>query len=329
MIRPLVELHVHLDGSLRLATMLDIARRENIPLPAKDEKGLSRALRCGTIRESLGDYLQAFGVTTSVMQSREALTRIASEFMEDSAADGVNWTEPRFMPALHTQGGLREEEVVEAVLDGIRLGGLRAGVGGGLILCSMRHVDPAVSERMAKLAVRYRKHGVVGLDMAGNDALPALEHAKHYRWAWENEVNIVVHAAESGDAERAREAIDLFRASRIGHFLRGIEDPSIVEMVRMRGIGIEACLTSNLQIKMAAAYGTHSARTYARDGLLVSLNCDNRMLADTTLTREFALARLHWELDDMEVRRFIRDAIEISFAPPHVKDVLRLAVGTM
>lgn len=320
--KTLVELHLHLDGSLRLPTMLEIAETENTILPAKTEADLRRALACGKIRESLPQYLEHFAHTTAVMQSRTALTRVAAELLEDCAADGLRYVEVRFMPSLHTNGGLAEEEVMEAVLEGMTIGGLRHGLGWGLIVCSMRHVDPAVTGRMIDLAIRYRRNGVVAVDLAGDDNIEAYAHAPHFQRAKRAGLHVTIHAAEAGPPERIREAIDLFGAERIGHGTRGPEDPSIVEMAWMRGVGFEACLTSNLQTKTVAAYGTHGAREYARKGMYVCLNTDNRMLADTTMRRELALAKLHWELDDMGVRRLAWNAIEMSFAPAATKTAL-------
>ena len=320
--KTLVELHLHLDGSLRIPTMLEIAAAENTHLPARDEKGLARALACGTIRESLPQYLEHFAHTTAVMQSRAALTRIAAELVEDCAADGLKYVEVRFMPSLHTRGGLSEEEATEAVLEGMTIGGLRHDIGWGLIVCSMRHVDPAETGRMIDVAIRYRRNGVVAVDLAGDDRLEAYDHARHFQRAKHAGLHVTIHAAEAGPPERIREAIELFRADRIGHGTRGPEDPSIVEMAWMRGVGFEACLTSNLQTKTCAAYGTHGAREYHRKGMYVCLNTDNRMLADTTMHRELELAKLHWELDAMGVRRLVWNAIEMSFAVQATKDAL-------
>lgn len=320
--KTLVELHLHLDGSLRIPTMLEIAAAENIRMPASDEAGLRRALACGEIRESLPQYLEHFAHTTAIMQSRTALTRIAAELVEDCAKDGLKYVEVRFMPSLHTLGGLVPEEAAEAVLEGMTIGGLRHNVGWGLIICSMRHVASEVTEHMANIAIRYRRNGVVALDLAGDDRIEAYEHARHFQRAKEAGLHVTIHAAEAGPPERIREAIDLFRADRIGHGTRGPEDPSVIEMAWMRGVGFEACLTSNLQTQTVAAYGTHGAREYHRKGMYVCLNTDNRMLADTTMRRELELAKLHWELDDLGVRRLVWNAIEMSFAPDAAKAAL-------
>lgn len=321
-IAPLVELHAHLDGALRLATMLEIAREEGVRLPASDEDGLRKALRCGEVRASLAQYLEHFAHTTSVMRSRKALARIAAEFLEDAAKDAVKYAEVRFMPSLHAARDLSENEVMEAVLEGLTFGGLRTGVRWGLIVCSLRNADPAVTGRMVDLALTYRKNGVVAVDLAGDDNLQALDHAPHFRRAKARGLRVTIHAAEEGPPRRIREAIELFGADRVGHAVKAVSDPRMIRLLAERGVGVEACLTSNLQTRTAHHYATHPAREYLRQGVLVSLSTDNRMLADTTMTGEFLNAAQHWRLSDEELRQLVQNAIATSFAPPHVKEAL-------
>jgi len=325
---PLVELHVHLDGSLRLGTMLDIAREEGVTLPAEDEAGLYKALGCGTIRESLAVYLEAFGVTVSVMQSADALRRIAYELMEDLAHDGILYAEIRFMPSLHTKRGLDLHHVMEAVLGGLNAGGLKFGVEWGLIVCSMRHVDPEVTSELMDLAVYWHvlDPRVVAVDMAGDDNLDALEHAGYYLHARRSGLQVTVHAAESGPPLRAEEAHLLFGAERIGHAIRIGEDPRIERWVRHAGFPLEVCPTSNVQIGQASSIEEHPARKYFEDGHKITINTDNRTLADTTMRKELALVRKAWGLGDREVRWLIRNAINASFASEETKKVLHKAL---
>lgn len=325
--KPLVELHVHLDGSLRLSTMLEIAAAEDIALPAKDEDGLRRALACGEIRKSLPQYLEHFAHTTAVMQSREALTRIAIELTEDCADEGLQYVEARFMPSLHTKGLLSEEAAAEAVLEGMTIGGMRRNIGWGLIICSMRHVAPEVTGRMIDVAIRYRRNGVVAVDLAGDDNLAALDHARHFRRAQEAGLHVTIHAAESGPPVRVRQAVHEFGAERIGHGVNAVKDRRTLELLAKLRIGVEACLTSNVQTKTVGMYSTHPAWTYLQEGISVGLNTDNRLLAGTTMTREFQLARTHWNLDDADVRKLMLNSVDMSFATDEMKRLLRARLG--
>lgn len=320
--RPLVALHEHLDGCVRIATMLDIAINERITLPSQTREGLAQALRCGEIRQNLGDYLSAFPITTSVMQSQSALTRIAREHVEDAARDGVKWLEPRFMPELHTARGLSLDFVFGAVRDGLYYAGKQHGVGWGMIVCSMRHVHPDVTGRMIDLAIRYKNHGIVAVDLAGDDNLPAYEHAKHYLRAKENGLEVVIHAGESGPAIRVVEAVEKFGATRIGHGNKALIEPELVEYLFRHRVGVEACPTSNVQTKGVESYETHPAQNCLNAGMLVSINTDNRTLADTTAVRELELVRQHWNLNLTQVQRLIWNGIYMSFAPKAVKQQL-------
>lgn len=321
--KPLVELHLHLDGSLRIATMLDIARAEGIRLPADDEAGLRRALACGEIRGSLAQYLEHFDHTTAVMQSRGALTRIAIELMEDCAKDGLKYVEARYMPALSARGGMAEEEAVEAILEGLTIGGMRHQMGWGFIACSLRHLPPAASARTVDVAIRYRRNGVVAVDLAWNDALPALDHAPHFRRAKEAGLNVTIHAAESGPPERVREAVEHFGADRVGHAVNAVRDVRMLDLLKERGVGVEACLTSNVQTRTAGTYATHPAWIYLLENVPVCLNTDNRMLADTTMAKETALAAKHLVLGRGDLAALAKNGIEMAFITDTAKASLR------
>ncbi len=319
--RPLVELHCHLDGSLRLSTIIDIAKQESVPLPYWTEAELHAHMRCG-LPMDLQHYITVpFGVTTSVMQTKDAIERIAYELVEDWAKDGILYGEVRYMPTLHLRRGMLAVESVEAVLAGLRRGESAFGVKSGLILCSMRHMPPAETELMMHLAELYRDDGVVGVDLAGNDQLAALEHARCYAWA-RHHLGVTIHGSEAGPASRTTEALDLFKAQRIGHGLRIGEDPDVLSRVIASRTCLEVCPTSNVQIGMTPSVEAHPAQGYFRAGANVTINCDNRLLADTTLTKEFSKVRKLWNLTDADLRRLVLNAINASWAEAHVKQML-------
>lgn len=311
--KPIAELHLHLDGSLRIATMLDIAEKEGVKLPSHDEAGLYEAQRCGSIRDSLQDYLSAFAVNLSVMQSRYALGRIARELVEDCAKDGLQYVEVRFMPSLHCERGLSGEEILEAVLEGMAEGEARAGVVTRLIVCSMRHVPVEETAWNLNLAMKYRGKGVVAVDMAGNDQIPALEHALLYLKAKEAGLAVTIHAAEAGPPERAIEALEVFGADRIGHGIRIGEDPAVLERIIDEQIPLEVCPTSNVQIKEVVSIARHPATDYFRRGARVSVHTDNRMLADTTMQDEVRLVTEAWGLSQEESTKLVANGLFDGF----------------
>ena len=178
---PKTDLHCHLDGSLRLSTIIDLAREQGVPLPAHDEDGLARAIHMGELCEDLVDYLKAFDVTLSVLQEDWALERVAYELIADAHADGVRYIEIRYCPVLHLNKGLRDTQVVEAVLAGMERGRRDFGVDSGLIICGLRNIDPPTSLRLARLAVSFKDRGVVGFDLAGAEYdHPAKDHVEAF-----------------------------------------------------------------------------------------------------------------------------------------------------
>ena len=344
---PKTELHLHLDGAVRLETMIEIAKAEDVELPAYTIPELHDALGCGSVRESLADYLRAFGYTCAVMQTAANLTRITRELVDDLGTDGVDYAEIRFCPLLHIQKGLTPEAVVEAVLEGLETEASRPGpaaateasptgepsrptraasvaatgpsgspchVECNLILCDLRHFPATDAGTIIDLALAYKDKGVVAVDLAGDDLnFAALDHAPHFQRAKAGGLHVTIHAGEAGDAGRIREALDLFGAERIGHGTKLINDEKLLEEILMRKIGIEACLTSNRQTKSWSDYVTHPAREYLKRGLLVSLNTDNPRLGDTSVTNEFEQAREAWELTAQEEATLAKNAVLTAF----------------
>ena len=327
---PKIELHEHLDGSLRPATILELARQDGVRLPTHDPQELAHILSPGP--SSLEVYLRAFAVTTSVMQTAEALKRVAFEMVEDWYRDGVVYGEVRFAPELHTQSGLKMEEVVEAVLRGLEDGRRAYSVETGLILCSMRHSPPTLAT--ARLVRDYRNAGVVGFDIAGaEEPFPPGLHREAFEFCAENLLSATCHAGEVTGPEYIREALVACRSLRIGHGTqlirewgpdRALPGPgSVTRWVLDRRIPLELCLTSNLQTKAASTIMSHPFNTFRKAGLLVTLNTDNRLVSSTTLSQEWALARNTWHLTAAEVLAVQMNALDAAFCPAETKARIR------
>ncbi|MDB4994252.1 MAG: Adenosine deaminase, partial [Myxococcaceae bacterium] len=192
---PKTDLHVHLDGSLRLSTILDLAERQRIELPAKDEDGLRKAMNLGQNCGSLVEYLKAFDVTLRVMQTEEGLQRIAYELAEDAARENVRYMEVRYAPMLHTRRGLKLTNVIESVLTGLRAAERDFKIESNIIICGIRNVSPESSLEMAELAVAYKNRGVVGFDLAGAEYdHPAKHHRNAFQLVRDNNIHVTIHA---------------------------------------------------------------------------------------------------------------------------------------
>jgi adenosine deaminase len=327
---PKIELHEHLDGSLRPQTVVELARSEGVRLPTDDPDELAKLLSPGP--SSLEVYLRAFAVTVSVLQSAAALRRAAFETVEDWARDGVVYGETRFAPEQHLGKGLSPEAVVEAVLKGLEDGSRAYPVETGLILCSMRHAPPTLAT--ARLVEHYRDAGVVGFDLAGAEApfRPAL-HRQAFEYCAEHLLAATCHAGEVTGPDYIREALVACRSLRIGHGTQLIQEwgsgravPGAGSLTRWmidRRVPLELCLTSNVQTKAVTDLPGHPFDEFRRAGLAVTLNTDNRLVSATTLSRELELARRTWKLTEADLMAVQRAALEAAFCAPEVKNRIR------
>lgn len=312
---PKAELHCHLDGSVRPSTLLELGREARVQMPKHTPEELAEFMRVDDAR-TLEDYLRRFDVTVSVMQTEEALERIAYELAEDAAEDGVRYIEVRNAPMLNVVRGLTLVQAIEAPLRGLRRAEKEFGIIGRFIVCALRHYTPEDSLAMAQLAVEFKNEGVVAFDLAGGEkGNPAARHVEAFRYAREHNLAVTVHAGEGDGAESVREAVHICGANRIGHGTRLIEDPELTQYVNDRRIALEICLTSNVQTRVADSYEAHPLREYFDRGLNVTLNTDNRLMSGTTLTDEYvhAAERLGFTVD--ELAGIALNGFESAFLP--------------
>src|SRR5690348_17559189 len=295
---PKVPLHDRVDGGLRPRTVLDLAREIGYAdLPGDNVEELTRKLTEGAHRGHLEIYLDAFRHTVAVMQTREALRRVAAECAEDLAADGVVYAELRFAPELHTQRGLSLDEVVEAVLEGFRQGSEGRGITVYALLTAMR--TAARSLEIAELAVRYRDRGVVGFDIAGAEAgWPPSRHLDAFQYIKRENFHITIHAGEGFGLPSIWEAVQWCGTERLGHGVRIVDDIQISQQgsvrlgrlsayIRDRRIPLEMCPTSNVQTGAAPSIALHPIRLLRQLSFRVTVNTDNRLMSQVTLSSEF------------------------------------------
>ena len=334
---PKVELHDHLDGGLRVATIIELADTYGVLLPSKDPGELEAWFIRGCEQKSLPLYLETFGVTVAVMQHPEALRRIAREAIEDLAREHVVYAEIRFAPILHTDQGMSMEQTVEAILEGLEDGRRKTGISYGLILCSLRNQDPRYSLEVAKLAVAYRDHGVVGFDLAGDESgHPAKRHLEAFQYIRNQNFNITIHAGEGFGLESIWQAIQVCGAHRIGHGTRLIDDMaiegstiekmgSLAHFIRDRRIPIEMCLSSNVGTGAAEDFSTHPFNIFYHNHFRVFLSVDNRLMSNTTLTREMELATEHYALSLNDLEKITINAMKSAFI--HHDEKIRIIFG--
>ncbi len=328
---PKVELHDHLSGGLRVHTIIELAQIAELNLPEKDPELLASWFHKGSEQKNLSSYLDSFRITAAVLQTKEALERVAKEAIEDFAEEHVVYAEIRFSPIHHVLKGLSLTEVIESVLSGLRRGKEETGVEFGLILCGMRDMDPAISLKIAQLAVAYRYSGCVGFDIAGKECgFSPRNHIEACAYARQHDFYMTVHAGEEGGLDYIREALHLCGAHRIGHGTRLKEDISfsrtnithmgkLAHYVRNLRIPIEMCLTSNIGTGAAASYEEHPFNLMYQNDFKVLLCSDNRLMSNTSLTKEMEIAASVFSLALSDLERITIHAMESAFVPHDTK----------
>ncbi|WP_338869193.1 adenosine deaminase [Myxococcus stipitatus] len=323
---PKTDLHCHLDGSMRLKTILELAEQQKVKLLADTEDGLAKAIHMGEVCKSLEEYLVAFDVTLSVLQTADALYRAAYELAVDAAAENVRWLEVRYSPALHLQKGLKMTTVIDSVLEGLRVAKRETGIKCGVIVCGIRHINPQTSMRLAELAVAYKNRGVIGFDLAGAEAsFPAKDHKDAFQLILKNNVNCTAHAGEAYGPESISQAIHNLGSHRIGHGTRLREDGDLLNYVNDHRIPLEVCPTSNVQTGAVSSLAAHPLKFYFDYGLRVTINTDNRLITDTTVTKELWIAHKELGLSLDDLTTIIVSGFKSAFLPFREKqDVLHM-----
>jgi len=320
---PKAELHVHLDGSLRLKTFLELAKG----LPAERRFPRSLDLRKAVVprvKGALESYLDSFEYTIVVLQSAEALDRAAYELCEDAWSENVIYIEIRFDPLLHTEDGLSPRDVVQAAVAGCERARAALGIEAGLLLTALRNESTERSMEVAQLAAQFRGKGVVGFDLAGPElGYSPTEHRAAIELAHDAGVPVTIHAGEGCCPEHIKEALDL-GAARIGHGVFLFKAPAVEQRVAELQIPLEVCPTSNLQVSgFMKGYADHPLKRYYDLGIPITLNTDNRLMSQVDLTHEYAAVVRAFSLSREEVERIALAGVDAAFAPPPLKATLR------
>lgn len=309
---PKAELHVHLDGALRPATMLDLARTQGIRLPADTPEALAQAMLVRHAK-SLEEYLQKYEITLSVLQTAAALERVAYEFVIDKAAENVRYVEVRYSPLLH-RPALTLAQAIEAPLAGVRRAAAETGTKVGLIVCGIRTLPPAESLELARAAADYRADGIIAFDLAGAErGYPARDHRAAFEYAASHGMACTCHAGEGDGPHSIQQALHECGAQRIGHGTRLAEDPALLEEVVAQKIPLEMCLSSNVHTHTVPSVAEHPFRRYYQQGVVVTLNTDGPLTDGITLTDEYYLAHAALGMTPADLARVVLNTCESAF----------------
>ncbi len=321
---PKIELHRHLDGSVRVKTIRDLAVAGRFPLPTRDLDRLAPHCRVGRNCRSLGQFLQKFFFFYDFLKSPEAVERIAYEVCEDAAKDNIIYLETRFAPILQATREFSMEDTVACALRGIARGQKRFGITVRLILCCYRSESPASSIDTVEIAKRHLGRGVVGVDLAGDEVrYPARPHYPAFCLAQKYGIPITVHAGEACGPERVREALTRMGARRIGHGIHSVDDRRILDMLLEQKVTLEICPTSNVQTRCAPSFRAHPLKQLADAGVSVTINSDDPGVSNITLSHEYTAAVTQCGLTHDQLALSVRAAADAAFCDRATRRRLR------
>ncbi|WP_040951405.1 adenosine deaminase [Gorillibacterium massiliense] len=311
---PKVELHMHLDGSIKPETVLDLARITSIPLPVYERERLISYLRvddhCGSLRE----YLNKFDFILPFLQSASALERTAYEAVEQTAEQNGRYVEVRFAPHLHTKMGLTLEEAIGSVVEGLKRGEQQFAVKAGAIVICMRHHSPELNRSVVEAAALFAGKGVAAVDLAGDEAaFPPEMFRNIFALAHKKGLPVTIHAGEAGGAGNVYEAVKHLGATRVGHGVRLKEDSAIFDYIQKRQVPLEMCPTSNIQTKAVPGWRVYPLREYFDRGLKVTVNTDNPSVSGTDLAREYRILAEQFKFSSKELAAIVLNGADAAF----------------
>jgi adenosine deaminase len=323
---PLIDLHRHLDGSVRLETILDLGRKHNLPLPAWDLEGLRPYVQVTNPQPGVMAFIAKFKWMTGVLVDYGAVRRVAYENMVDADLEGIDYLELRFSPWFMAEPhGLDPSGVVEAAIEGVDQGSQETGLKVNLIGILSRTYGPDIAWKELQGILRHRDR-LAALDLAGDEAnFPGDLFVDHLRRAREAGLRITVHAGESAGPESIWQAIRDLGAERIGHAIHAVEDRDLLDYMAQQHIGIEANLTSNLQTSIVPDYAAHPLRQFLQLGLLATINTDDPGISGIDLPYEYEVAAPAAGLTQEQIRTAQLNALEVAFLTPAEKDALRVS----
>ena len=320
----MIELHIHLEGSVRPQTLLELAREQGAYIPTYDVEALERYLRVPNCCTDLSEYLKRFDLAFTVLQEKKAIRRAVYELVRDLDAQGVLYAEIRMTPQYHTLRGLSQAQVVEAAIAGIRRGvedsqRIRAN----LVLCTVRGADEKDNFATIVEAIQYLRRGVAGMDLVGDEErFPTDMYVEQFKVLNQEGIPFCVHAGEKAGPDSIRLAINN-GALRIGHGIHAIDSPDLVELIKERRIALEICPTSNIQTGVVADIKNHPIRQYYDAGVRVAICTDDMVVCDTTLCKEYGLLHNTFGWTDEDFKKMNEYAIDAAFLPSMEKERLR------
>lgn len=321
---PKIELHCHLDGSVRPETIIELAKIEGIKLPSYDIETIKNIMIAPMECTSLNEYLEKFEIPVAIMQSKENLKRITYELMEDSAKENIKYIEIRFAPLLHTNKGLSSEEIIQSVLEGIKEGEKNYDIKGNLILSFLRHMPAETIYEVIEAGKKYLGDGVVAIDLCASEDKGFCEKfIQPFLLGKEYGYKVTIHAGETGIGENVLDAVQMLGAERIGHGIHIKNCKEAYDIVKEKNIVLEMCPTSNVQTKAVDSFEVHPILDFHKDGIKVTINTDNRTVSNTTLTKEYHVIKDNFNIDLDIYKNIYFNSVNAAFIDCQTKENLK------
>ena len=320
---PKIDLHCHLDGSVRPQTIIELARQQQLSLPSEDIHEIQALMVAPETCPNLDEYLSRFELPLSVMQTQEAIERISFEVFEDAAKENVKYLEVRFGPQLHQQQGLTFEQIIASAVKGMKKAEQQYDIHGNYILSILRTFPKDKINDIIDAGAKYLNDGVVAFDLAGSE-LPGFCHefVPYAQYAIEKGYRVTIHAGEQGSGQNVYDAVLLLGAERIGHGIHIKGHEQAYDLVKNQAVALETCPSSNVQTKAVDALSDHPVKAFHKDGVLITINTDNRTVSNTTMTDEVRKVMEEFELTREEYFEIYKVSVEHSFASETVKQHL-------
>ncbi|MCG9750979.1 adenosine deaminase [Vibrio brasiliensis] len=320
---PKIDLHCHLDGSLRPQTVIDLAAEQNIELPSTDAEVIKEMMVAPETCPNLQEYLDRFALPIKVMQTAEGIERISFELFEDAAKENVKYLEVRFAPHLHIQQGLSHEQIIESAVKGMKRAEALYDIKGNYILSAVKFLPSDTIPPVLDAGEKFLGNGVVAFDLAGSELDNfAHDYVTYTQYARDKGYRITIHAGEQGCGQNVYDAIELLGAERIGHGVAIKDHEQAYQRVKQDVVGLEACPSSNVQTKAIPELKLHPLKEFHKDGLPVTINTDNRTVSNTTMTQEVEKVMELFELTAEDYAQIYRASVEQCFASDEVKQKL-------
>ncbi len=317
---PKIDLHCHLDGSVRPQTIIDLARQQNLSLPSENIDEIQALMVAPETCPNLDEYLKRFELPLSVMQTADAIERISFELFEDAAKENVKYLEVRFGPLLHQQKDLTLDQIIGSAVKGMQKAEKQYDIKGNYILSILRHMPKDRINEVLDTGAKYLNNGVVAFDLAGGELSGFChEFIPYAEYAIQKGYRVTIHAGEQGDGQNVYDAVTLLGAERIGHGIHIKGHAEAYDQVKSAAVALETCPSSNIQTKAVDALSSHPIKAFYKDGIQITINTDNRTVSNTTMTDEVRKVMEEFNLSREDYFNIYKISVEHAFASESVK----------